>query len=180
MKFVSRSFIFLSLLAVSTSYSEADAQQNSNPDGQQLAMVTPGMMDPAYLRQGAQQSYQSLNFTGAADLYKRICQTSGANASDFVWLAESLYRTRQYASAAQSFQEGINKGGTTDSVYIRLVESKLAARDMNGAKESCLKALASVKDDAVKKHLSLLLKICLMPLPGPASRDGKSAQFTER
>ncbi|MBC7998860.1 MAG: hypothetical protein IAF58_13000 [Leptolyngbya sp.] len=180
MKFAYRTLILLSISAITNNYVEVAAQQSSNPDGQQIAMVSPGAMDPAYLRQGAQQNYQSMNFTGAADLYRRICQTSVANATDFVWLAESLYRTRQYASAAQSFQEGINKGGTTDSVYIRLVESKLAARDMNGAKESCLKALASVKDDAVKKHLSLLLRICSMPLPGPASRDGKSAQFTER
>jgi tetratricopeptide (TPR) repeat protein len=125
----------------------------------------------ARLRAAAQDSYQALRFESALQQYNQICQCGGATSNDHYWMGETLFHMRRYADAAKCFQTASELDPNADNARQRQVESYLAAKNKEQAKQWALAALQVVKDSYVRNQISVLLKITTAPNPSPPKRS---------
>lgn len=149
-----------------------------------IAYVMPGASAASQLerlRQQAQQAYQASQFDQALPLYQRLSSSGNANANDLYWLGESYFQIGQFASAAQAFEDSIKLNASNDLLKVRLAESYLSSRQLQQAKTACEKGMSTASDPRVRQQLSVLLKVCLKPMPEVQKGKFASAQgHTER
>jgi tetratricopeptide (TPR) repeat protein len=149
-----------------------------------IAYVLPGASAASQLerlRQQAQQAYQSSQFDQSLPIYQRLSSSGNANANDLYWLGESYFQIGQFASAAQAFEDSIKLDASNDLLKVRLAESYLSARQLQQAKAACEKGMNTASDPRVRQQLSVLLKVCLKPMPEVQKGKFASAQgHTER
>lgn len=127
------------------------------------------------VRNRAQSSYQSSQFTIARTLYQQICTSQEANANDFYWLGESCAHCQDYAAAAKAFGEGLRLDSTNDKLNIRYAESLLSCHRREAAASACQTAMTNVKSDWARQKLRVLASICSKPEP---QMDARRASLT--
>ena len=107
--------------------------------------------------------FEAEDYRDSMLLYQSICQQPAATAEDFRLLAESHFRQRAYARAAQSFGRAIQMDPKSGAMRVRLVEALLAAKDKPRAQQALSSALASVSDAYSRGQLETLQKLLSQP-----------------
>mgnify|MGYP006372611189 FL=1 len=149
-----------------------------------IAYVLPGASAASQLerlRTEAQQAYQATQFEQSLPLYQRIATSGNATANDLYWLGESYFQTGQFVNAAQAFEDALKLDANNDLLKVRLAESYLSSRQLLQARAACEKGINSSSDQRVRQQLSVLLRVCLKPVPELQKGKFSSAQgHTER
>lgn len=160
------------LVAVESTLCPAPAFGESGPGA--IAYITPNDT----FRSQAQGLYQSSQFAQALVLYHQLCSSGAATAADWYWLGESYAHTDQFQSAVKAFEEALKLDPSNDKARVRLVESHLSARRPDLARETARTALALVTTDRAKQQLTMLNKICSMPMPEPQRKPLSTGVFS--
>jgi len=184
-----RTIILSSALIVTVNSSVAvlaqtasDINQGSTPNNQ-VAFLTP-MVDLQRQRDGAMATYQARQFAAAAEQFKTISQSTASNANDLYWLGESYFHINRFNEAAQSFEQSVNLNPRADNVRVRVVESYLACKQPEVAKEKCAAALNLVIDPSARQQLMVLAPYCSNQRPvvhvNRVTSTGKTVGRSER
>lgn len=178
------SLLRLSILLGSLLTCSANAPTAYAEAGTAIAYVLPGASAASQLermRAQAQQAYQATQFEQSLPLYQRIATSGNATANDLYWLGESYFQIGQFVNAAQAFEDSLKLDANNDLLKVRLAESYLSSNQMLQAKAACEKGINSSSDQRVRQQLSVLLRVCLKPLPELQKGKFSSAQgHTER
>jgi TolA-binding protein len=160
----------------------SDINQGSKANSQ-VAFLTP-MVDLQRQRDGAMATYQARQFAAAVEQFKTISKSTASNANDLYWLGESYFRINRFNEAAQSFEESVNLNPRADNVRVRVVESYLACKQPDIAKEKCAAALNLVTDASARQQLLVLAPYCSNQRPvvhvNRAPNNGKTVGTVEK
>lgn len=160
------------LVSVESTLYPTPAHAESGPGA--IAYITP----QDTFRSQAHGLYQSSQFAQALVLYHQLCSSGQATAADWYWLGESYAHTDQFQSAAKAFEETLKLDPSNEKARVRLVEAHLSARRPDLAKEVARTALGMVTTERAKQQLTMLNKICSMPMPEPQRKPVSTGVFS--
>lgn len=176
------SLIIAAAASASTVLLPLKAQGQSN--NSKLAYLPQTSMPPQSsqdaARSQAQAFYQACQFSQALSLYHQICNSGQGTASDFYWLAEAYAHLDQYDNAARAFAEALKLEPGNDKLHVRLVESLLANRQKDKAREACRNALTVVSSERARQQLTVMTKILGKAEPEPQRGRSLGLNFGRR